>query len=448
MFDFLSKKFSSIFNNFAGQNKLTEGNINDALVQVQDALLEADVPFDVVNEFSNQLKKEVVGQKIVASLKPSEQLLKIVYDKILYFLGGHVGSSGATETQFSFSFPSVVMALGLQGSGKTTTLAKLAYNVKELAEKRGKARKILLASVDFYRPAAIDQLEILAKRVGVDFYRSSCSEPISAAQDILKYFTSGRYDLLLLDTAGRLHVDDNLMSELKKLDKIAKPKYKLLAIDAMTGQESLKVAQVFDKSVGITGAILTKMDSEARGGLAFAFKYILKKPILFVGTGEKVQDLEVFKPERLASRIVGMGDMMSLVERAQEKIKESDQEQFYKSMTQGKINLIDFESQLNMLGKLGSLSSLVKYLPGIGSFNISQDQLEQGEREMKLFKAIISSMTMRERTAPKILDQSRKERIAKGSGTKVANINALLERLEYSQQFAKVFKKMEKGKFF
>lgn len=448
MFDFLSKKFSFIFNKFTGQDKLTESNISDALLQVQDALLEADVPFDVVKEFSKQLQKEVVGQKVIGSLKPTEQLLKIVYDKILSFLGGYAGASGVTETQFAFSFPSVVMALGLQGSGKTTTLAKLANDVKEAALKRGKARRILLASVDYYRPAAIDQLEILAGRAGVDFYRSTANEPISASQDILKHFNAGRYDILFLDTAGRLHIDDSLMHELKEVNKIVKPKYKLLVLDAMTGQESLKVAQAFDGAVGITGAILSKMDSEARGGLAFAFKYILNKPILFIGTGEKITDLELFKPERIASRIVGMGDMMSLIEKAQEKIKESDQEQVYKSMTQGKMTLVDFASQMDMLSKLGSLSSLVKYLPGIGSLNVSQDQVEQGEKEMKKFRALINSMTMKERLMPKILDKSRKERIAKGSGLNVTDVDLLLERLEYNQQFAKVLKKMEKGKFF
>lgn len=447
MFDFLSTKISSIFGKFSS-GKLTEANINDALIKVETALLEADVPFDVVREFIAEVKRDVVGQKVISSLKPSEQLLKIVYDRVVLFLGGHLGTTAPTETQFSFNFPSIVMVLGLQGSGKTTTVAKLACNVKEIAEKRGKSRKILLASVDFYRPAAIDQLEILAKKAGVDFYRSVEKEPLLASQDIVRQFNSGRYDILFLDTAGRLHVDDSLMQELKTIDKYVKSKYKLLVIDSMTGQESLKVAQSFDKAVGITGAILTKMDSEARGGLAFAFKYSLKKPILFIGTGEKIEDLDLFRPERIASRIVGMGDMMSLVEKAQEKIKESDQEAVYKSLTKGKMNLEDFAYQIDTLNKLGSLSNIIKYLPGMGSLNISPDKVENGEKEMKKFRSIIQSMTVKERRLPLVLDNSRKERIAKGSGFSVADVNLLLDRLEQNQQFAKVFKKMEKGKFF
>lgn len=443
MFDFLSKKFSDIFTRITGADKLTEHNVESALEKVHDALLEADVPYDVVQSFISEVKKEVVGQKVYASLKPQELLMKIVHDKVVTFLGGQT-----SQTQFTFDIPSVVMVLGLQGSGKTTTTAKLAYFIKEQATKRGKSRRIMLASVDFYRPAAIDQLEILAQQTDVLFYRSSYTDPIAAAQDIYKQAQAQSIDILLLDTAGRLHVDTAMLEELKQIDSRIKPKYKLLVIDAMTGQESLKVAQAFEEKIGFSGSILTKMDSNTRGGLAFAFKYALKKPILFIATGEKVQDLELFRPERIASRIIGMGDIASLVEKAQEKIKQHDQDALYKSISQGKMNLADFAQQIEMVNKLGSLSSIMKYMPNMGSLNITPDMLQKGEVEIKKFKAIISSMTKKERIMPKILDTSRKNRIAKGAGVSVADINALLTRFEQSQQFAKVFSKMGKFKGF
>jgi signal recognition particle subunit SRP54 len=439
MFDFLSKKFSSIFSRMTGQDRLTEKNINETLTNVHDALLEADVPYGVVEAFIEQIKQEVVGKKLTASLKPSEHLMKIVHDKLLQFLGGQ-----AAENHFTFQTPSVVMVLGLQGAGKTTTIAKLAHYVQESAQKRGKTRRIMLASVDFYRPAALDQLEILSRKLNVLFYRSHLTDPVAAAQDIVKKSQQELCDLLFLDTAGRFHIDNQMVDELRQLDSRVKPKYKLLVIDAMTGQESLKVAQAFEQSVSITGAVLTKMDSEARGGVAFAFKYALKKPILFVGTGEKIDDFELFRPERMASRIIGMGDMMSLIERAQDKIKVHDQEAMNKSLSQGKMTLQDFAEQLEMVGKLGSLSSIMKYLPGAGSLAISQEMIQKGETEIKKFKAIINSMTPKERLRPKLLDGSRKNRIAKGAGVKIADVNMLLSRFEESQHFVKILRKMGK----
>ncbi len=440
MFDFLSKKFSSIFSKLTGQDKLTEKNIDDVLLKVNQALLEADVPYNVVQDFIENVKKEAVGQKIFASLKPSEQFMKIVHDKVVDFLGG-----AALQVNFAFDIPSIVMVMGLQGAGKTTTIAKLAYYLNDLAQKKGKKRKILFASVDFYRPAAIDQLEILANQAGVIFYRSSKTDPVAAAEDIVKYFHKESCDILFLDTAGRLHVDNNMLKELHSIDLKIKPKYKFLVIDAMTGQESLKVAQAFEDNVGFNGVILTKMDSETRAGLAFAFKYILKKPILFIGSGEKLEDLESFRADRMASRIIGMGDVQSLIEKAQEKIKISDQEAMYNSMAKGNLTLEDFAKQLDMLNNLGPISKLIKYLPGIGSFNLSQDQLDKSEKEMKKFKAIISSMTRKEKLTPKILDDSRKNRIAKGAGVSINEINNMLDRFEQSKQFMKNLKKFDRN---
>lgn len=437
MFDFLSNKFSNLFSRLTGQNKLTEHNMQETLQKVKDALLEADVPYQLVETFLKEVSDEVVGQKVLtASLKPGEHLIKIIHDKLVHFLGGTAG----VET-ITFQIPSIIMLMGLQGSGKTTTIAKLAYFVQKQAEKRGKKRKILIASVDFYRPAALDQLEILAKQIGVDFYRSKLTDPIAAAADINQYFKNNGYELLFFDTAGRMHVDAGMLQELKVIDTKIQPKYKYLVLDAMTGQESLRVAQTFEDEVGFHGAILTKIDSETRGGAAFAFRYTIKKPILFLGSGEKIADLEYCRPERMASRILGMGDIQSLIEKAQEKIKQADQDSLEKSMQQGKMTLQDFASQLEMVSKIGSLSQIMNYLPGMSSKQISPDMVSKGEAEIKRFRAIISSMTVKERLCPQILNGSRKQRIAGGSGVTVTQINELLDRFEKSQQFMKAFKK-------
>ncbi len=443
MFDFLSSKFSAIFSSLRGTGRMTDEAISKALTSVFDALLEADVPFDVVQTFVSEVKQEASGKKIIGSLKPDEQLMKVVYDKIVHFLGGI-----AKETVFTFDIPSSVLIMGLQGSGKTTTVARLGHYIKEIAAKRGKNRKILVSSVDFYRPAAVDQLEILAKKAGLDFYRPQASDVVRAAEEAHRYFQKNQYELFILDTAGRLHVDQGMLSELKAIDALLKPKYKLLVLDSMTGQESLAVAQAFDKVVGFFGSILTKMDSEARAGAAFAFRYMLKKPILFIGIGEKISDLELFRPERMASRILDMGDILTLVEKAESKIDADEQERVSKAFEQGKLTLKDFADQLAMMNKLGSLSSLVKYLPGMGSLSISPETIEKGEIELKKFKAIISSMTLKERLRPEILNASRKQRIAKGSGSSVNDINVLLTKFEQSQQFVKLFKKMGRGNVF
>lgn len=438
MFDFLSKKFSSVFSRITGSDRLTEKNIDETLAKIQDALLEADVPYDVVQTFIAQVKKSAIGQKIYASLKPGEQLIKIVHDQLTQFLGGQLGSAG-----FSFQIPSIIMMMGLQGSGKTTTIGKLCnYSIQE-AQKRGKKRSILCASVDFYRPAALDQLEKVVSTVGATFYKAQSTSPVEAVREIVTFFNKGGFDHLFLDTAGRLHIDQAMMEELIAIERIIKPKYKLLVLDSMTGQESLNVAQEFNKALDFNYAILTKIDSDARGGAAFAFKYVLKKPILFLGSGEKAQDLELFFPERMASRILGMGDVLTLLERAQEKIKEDEQASMYASFQKGKLTLQDFADQLSMVAKLGSVSQIAQYFPGGNT--ITPEMLEKGECEMKKFKAIISSMTVKERLVPSILNDSRKKRIAKGAGVALVDISQLLERFEQSQEMLKMLKKF--GRF-
>ncbi|MBT4855725.1 signal recognition particle protein [bacterium] len=441
MFDFLTNRFSTLLTKLTGSGKLTESNIAQTIETIKDSLLEADVPFNVVNEFIDEVKKEVVGQKVLASLKPGELFIKIVHDKLKSFL-----SIGNNSIEYTFAIPSTVMVLGLQGSGKTTTLAKLANRVIEQAKMKRKTRRILLASVDFYRPAAIDQLEILAKQIPVDFFRATSTDPVTAAQEIVNHFKSNQYEILFLDTAGRLHIDSDMLQELRALESVVQPKTKLLVLDAMTGQESLAVAQAFEQGVGYQGALLTKLDSETRGGAAFTFGYTQKKPILFLGTGEKIDDLEVFKPDRMASRILGMGDIESLIEKAQFKIKESEQKEAEKALRSGKFSLEDFAKQISMVDKLGSLSSLTKYMPGMGS--MSPEMVQKGQAEVGRFKAIISSMTPKERQNHKVLDASRRKRVAAGAGVEVSDINVLIERFEQSQQFVKLFNNGKLKKFF
>lgn len=439
MFDFLTNKFSSIFSKITGKGSLTQSDIEQTLALVKDALLEADVPHDLVITFCQDIEKEVQGQKVLASLKPSEHLIKVVHDRLKVFLGGQ------DTLPFSFAIPSVTLIMGLQGSGKTTSIAKLAYVIQKEANAKGKSRRILLASIDYYRPAAIDQLEILSKQIpNVTFYRAVSSNPQTAAQEIYNYYKKELFEHLFLDTAGRLHVDELLLQELQTVNQLIKPKYKLLVLDAMTGQESLSIAKTFDQRIGFDGAILTKLDSNTRAGAAFSFRYALKKPILFVGIGEKVENIERLYPERLAGRILGFGDITSLAEKAAEKIKKNEQESLERSFLKGQITLNDFADQMKMIQKLGSLSQLAQYMPGIGG-QISSDTLQKGEAELKKFNAIISSMTKKERIFPKILDASRKKRIAQGSGVTISDINLLLNRFEQSQQYVKLLKKF--GRF-
>jgi signal recognition particle subunit SRP54 len=433
MFDFLSQKFSSIFSTVDRAKKLTETNIQETIVLVQDALLEADVPYNVVRDFIQTLTTEVVGQNISTALKPGEQLLKIVQNKISAFLGGD-------GTLFAFTFPSVVMVMGLQGSGKTTTIGKLAYKIKKDAARENKIKKILVGSVDFYRPAAIDQLEILAKKVGITFLRAKSTDPVLAAKEIFAHYKQEAFDILLLDTAGRLHIDNKMLQELQEIDAHVRPAHKLLVLDAMTGQESLAVAKAFDDTIAFQAAILTKMDSDTRGGAAFSFRYVLKKPIIFVGEGENVADLNYFYPDRATERMLGMGDVRSLIDHADEKIAVHEQEKAEQALKSGAFSLQDFADQMSMMNKMGSLSQLVKYMPGAAG-RLSPDMIQRGERELVKFRAIISSMTSKERLDTTILNYSRRQRVARGAGVKVEDIGLLLNRFEEAKQYVKLLNK-------
>ena len=443
MFDFLSSKFSTIFTALRGEKRLTQEVADQTLEGVKDALIEADVPYGVIQDFIAEIKKEIEGKKLIGSLRPQEQLMKIVHDKLVHFLSGGLPQR---DTALAFDIPSTVMVMGLQGSGKTTTVAKLAHYLKENALKRGKERRLLVASVDFYRPAATEQLQMLAQKEGIDFYRAvESADPVKAALEIERYARAKQYEILLLDTAGRLHVDQAMLDELKKIDGLVKPKYKILVLDAMTGQESLAVARTFLTAIGFLGVILSKADSTARSGSAFAFGYVLKKPIICIGTGERPSDLELFRPERTAQRMLDMGDLLTLVETAESKITSDQQKKMERTLKKDTFTLQDFADHLGMVSKLGSLSSLIKYMPGAQSLALSPEAIDKGEEELKKFKAIIASMTPKERLVHKILDASRKKRIARGSGVSVADIDVLLNKFEQSRHFVKLFKRMGQG---
>lgn len=436
MFEQIAQKFSTLFSKITGSGVLAEAQVDRLLAEVQDTLLEADVPYEAIEDFSASLRTDIVGKKIPAGLKADQFVMKVVHDRVVQFLG-------AATTPLTFDIPSTCMVMGLQGAGKTTTIAKLAQYMKKEAEKRGKSRRILLASVDFYRPAAVDQLELLAQRVGCLFYRAQATEPLVAAREIQQYVQREGVELLFLDTAGRMHIDDTLMAELQQIEKLMKPKYKLLVVDGMMGQESLSVAQGFEAAVGFTGAIVTKMDSDAKAGVVFAFRYLLQKPIFFMGTGEGIDDFSPFLPDRIAQRMLDMGDMLTLIEAAQEKVKESEQKRLEERLLQGSMTLQDFADQMAMMHKLGSLRTLVQYLPGMGQLKVDGATLDKGQADMNRMGAIISSMTMKERLVPKLLDASRKQRIAQGAGVSVGDINNLLARFEQMKQFGTLFKKMK-----
>lgn len=432
MFDFLSKKLSSLFNGLRDAT-IQESTLDTVMNQVSDALLESDVPYAVVTAFKSELKDKLAHAPRDKRLKPAEQIMKVVSDTMIAFMGGQ------KQYALSLEYFDSIMVVGLQGSGKTTTIGKLAQFYAQEARKRGKKRSILCASVDFYRPAAIDQLEIVATQAGAQFYRAQATDPIEATKEILAYSKQIKAQLLLLDTAGRMHVDGAMLEEIKQIAALAQPRHTLLVLDAMTGQQSLAVAQAFDAAIGFEAAVLTKMDSDTRGGAAFAFRYALKKPIAFSATGEKLDALAPFYAERAVSRMLGQGDLQTFAERADAVIKQSEQDKAIKAMASGNFTLLDFADQMDMMSKLGSFDSIAKMMPGFGG-SVSDEQLEKGERELKRFRAIISSMTPKERIVPAIIDNPRMQRIARGAGVAKQEVGILMERFKQAQQYAKLLK--------
>jgi len=431
-FESLSEKFQRILKKVRGQSRLTEANMDEMLKEVRIALLEADVNFKVVKEFVEQVKQKAIGAEVYTKLNPSQMVVKIVHDELTELLG-----SGESEITYEKNKPTIIMLVGLQGTGKTTSAGKLANLMKK---KLGK--KVLLAAGDVYRPAAIDQLEQIGRQIDVPVFSMGTNvSPVEIAKKAKEKAYNEHFDVLILDTAGRLQIDEVLMKELQDINACINPNEILLLVDAMSGQDAINVAKAFNSSLNLTGIIMSKLDGDARGGSALSIKHLTGVPIKFAGTGEKLTDLDIFHPDRMADRILGMGDVVTLVEKVQEEIDEKEARKDAELMMQGKFTLDDLLKQMKRIQKLGSLGGLLKLIPGMPK--ITDEQKEAGEKEMKNFEAIINSMTPYERENPEVLKNSRKVRIAKGSGKTNADINRLLKRYE---SMLEMMKKMQQYK--
>ncbi len=431
MFESLTDKLELTFKRLRGQGKITEKNIDEALRDVRLALLEADVHIDVVKSFLETIKTKALGQDVLQSLTPDQQFIKIVRDEITSLLGGVYH-----ELDLKAAPPVVVMMVGLQGSGKTTTIAKLARHLK-----KDKKRKPYMVPADIYRPAAIDQLKILGKQLDLPVYDSSPEiSPIEICRQACEEAKKRFYDVVLLDTAGRLHVDEELMQELFSIKEAVQPHHILFVADAMTGQDAVNQAIGFDRRLGLSGIILTKLDGDARGGAALSIRGMVGKPILFSGIGEKLEALEPFYPDRLASRILGMGDVLSLIDKVQQTVEEKEAARLQKAFQKQQFTLEEFQLQLRQIRKMGSMDSLLELIPG-GKKLANQVDAEQAEHEIKRVEAIINSMTLEERRNPALLNGSRRRRIAQGSGTTVTDVNRLMKQfMEMKKMMQRVSK--------
>ena len=424
-FESLSDKLSAAFKRLRSKGKLNESDIKEAMREVKLALLEADVNYKVVKDFVKTVSERAVGQEVLESLTPAQQVIKIVNEELTALMGGE-----NARIEFASKPPTVILMCGLQGSGKTTHAAKLA---KYFKDKEG-CRPLLIAC-DVYRPAAIEQLQIVGQRAGAKVFEMGQGDPVEIAKEGLKYARDRGYDLVIVDTAGRLHIDETLMEELKRIEAAVNPNEILLVVDSMTGQDAVTVADTFNKALPVTGIILTKLDSDTRGGAAISVKQVTGKPIKFSGTGEKLDDIEPFHPGRMASRILGMGDVLTLIEKAQETVDEKEAEKLAKKMAQNAFDMNDLLEQMQQIKKMGSVRSIVSMLPGAAK--ISDENIEQGDKQLKVIEAMIQSMTKRERENPSIITPSRKRRIAAGSGTRVEDVNRLLRQFEQMKQMMK-----------
>lgn len=438
MFDSLSEKFDSAFKHLRGKAKISESNIEETLKDVKTALLEADVNFKVVKNFVQAVKEQAIGEKVISGVNPGEQFVKIMHDELTKLMGDD-------SAKLNIDRPGVspILVVGLNGQGKTTFTGKLALYL------RGKEKKeVLVVPADTFRPAAKDQLITLAKNIGVDYFDSNLQDTPQeiARKAILEAETRGK-QVVIIDTAGRLHVDEQLMSELKNLrDSLRSFNPEVLMVaDAMTGQEAVNVAKTFHESIELTGIVLSKMDSDARGGAALSIKHVTGVPIRFVSLGEKMKDLELFHPDRMAKRILDMGDVVSLVEKAEEAIDQKQAEQMMKNLEKGRFTVDDFMKQMNMISKLGSMGSILKMIPGMGGALRQIGDLSPAEEEMKRMKVIISSMTKEERDNYKIIKSSRIERIAKGSGTSGHQVNDFLKKFAQMEKMMGMMSQMMKG---
>ena len=428
-FESLSDKLSAIFKKLRGQSRLTEQNMEDMLKEIRVALLEADVNFKVVKEFINNIREKSIGQDVLSKLNPSQMVVKIVHDELVTLLG-----SDDSEIHYQNNRPTIIMMVGLQGSGKTTSTGKLAYLMKNKLHK-----KVLLAAGDVYRPAAIDQLDQIARSVGVDIVNLGTNvSPVEISKQAKEKAFNEHYDVLIIDTAGRLQIDEQLMKELNDIKNEINPDEILLLIDAMAGQDAVNVADSFNKQLTLTGAIMSKLDGDARGGAALSIRHMTGVPIKFSGVGEKVTDLDIFHPDRMADRILGMGDVMTLVEKAQQEMDEKEARKAASKMMSGKFDLNDMLDNMRKIKKMGSLGGLMKLIPGMPK--ITPEQQAAAEKEMKNFEVIINSMTPYERENPAVFKYSRKQRVAAGCGMTIADVNKVLKKYE---QMKEMMKQME-----
>jgi len=423
-FENLSEKLSAAFKKLRGKGRLSESDIKEAMREVRMALLEADVSYKVVRDFVKTVTERSVGQDVLESLSPAQMVIKIVSDELTALMGG-----GETKLNISSKSPSVVMLVGLQGAGKTTNGAKLAA----LMKKTGK--RPLLVACDIYRPAAIQQLETVGKQLGLPVFQMGQANPVDIAKAALEHARAHGNDLVFIDTAGRLHIDEELMDELVRIKEITQPAEIMLVVDAMTGQDAVNAAQAFDDALGVDGIMLTKLDGDARGGAALSVKAITGKPIKYAGTGEKLDNIEVFHPDRMASRILGMGDVMTLIEKAELMADEKKATEMAERLRQNKFTLTDFYDQITQLKSMGSLQEIAGMLPGVDAKALKGASFDEGL--MRKTEAIILSMTPRERDNPQLLNSSRKKRIAQGSGSAVVDINRLLKQYEMMQNMVK-----------
>ncbi len=433
MFDSLSERLNRTLKNIRGQGRITESNVKDTLREVRMALLEADVALPVVRVFVDQVRERALGKEVLQSLSPGQALIKIVREELEKVMG-----EANEELDLSTRPPAVILMAGLQGSGKTTSVAKLSRWLRER-----KKKSVLVASADVYRPAAIDQLETLAREVEVDFFPSNPSQdPVDIATAAIDQARKTMKDVVIIDTAGRLHVDEEMMGEIKRLHAAIDPVETLFVVDSMTGQDAANTARAFDEALPLTGVILTKTDGDARGGAALSIRQITGKPIKFLGVGEKTTALEAFHPDRLASRILGMGDMLSLIEEAEQKVDHKEAEKLAKKAAKGKgFNLEDFRSQLQQMQNMGGIGALMDKMPGMANVpEAVKNNID--DKQFKRLEAIINSMTPHERRFPQVIKGSRKRRIAAGSGTQVQDVNRLLKQFT---QMQKMMKKMSKG---
>ncbi|MBQ2966918.1 MAG: signal recognition particle protein [Clostridia bacterium] len=435
-FENLSEKLGEVFKKLRGKGKVSEADVKEAMRLVRRALLEADVNFKVVKEFINNVSEKAVGSQVLESLTPGQQVIKIVNEELTKLMGSDV-----YKPQIASKAPTIYMLMGLQGAGKTTTCAKIAKYFK----KQGK--KPLLVACDIYRPAAIKQLQVVSAQVEADVYTLPDAKPLAVVKGALEYAAQNQNDLIILDTAGRLHIDEELMNELKEIKLFSNPDELLLTLDSMTGQDAVNVAKEFDEQIGITGAILTKLDGDTRGGAALSIKAVVGKPIVFACMGEKLDDIELFYPDRMASRILGMGDVLTLIDKAQSAFDQKQAEELEKKLRQNTFDLNDFLNQMEQMKNMGPLDQLLGMLPGMNKAAMKGVTVD--EKQMARTEAIIKSMTMRERERPDIIDFSRRKRIAAGSGTSVSQVNALLKQFEQMQKMIKQFsnpKQMKKLK--